>query len=718
MASPASRYDSMGWRPQRRDEHRLRLPATISCYVIFMKDNQKVISPMTSLRPNLVKRIERLPKPTNTASALQPLFEAVSNAIHSTQERFGKNVARDGKVVVTVSTNRAKNKVWASVEDNGVGLDKKNWDAFTTTDTDNKIEIGGKGVGRLLWLDCFEKISIESVYRDGDNFKRRKFRFVLAINDQIQDETDELALDATDTMFHVKFEGLRAKGYQEKFPGRDNFIFQHLTSHFLPVFIGGRSPSISVHIGKETRQYPEAINDIVHRSETKSDLETTDYGTLHLILMECDKVASSDLKGSHFVHFIAHDRTVHSQVIDGKLGLRYFGANGDRVFHAILTGDYLDRHVNQERTAFTFDDAVIDKIINEVCSPHIEKFLAAPLAKLKNDQRKIIEDITATYPSVAFGDSGELQEKVPAGELKKDAIYGHLSRERFRRDEKQAEKIRHVLSRLKDGSADADTFTSTIAEATQALEDTEQRSLAEYVVRRKVVLDFIEILLEKVRDDTSDSSFQREDILHSFICPVRVNNVQEIEGRRVRASSSHDLWIIDERLTFAEYFSSDIEFDKLAHEFDSKERSDVLIFDYVHGLRQTEGSSKVLLIEFKRPGRNNYSEDENPQQQVEKYVRRLQSGKLKDVRGRPIKLNQNTIFYCYIVADIIGRMDEWTYTWQRTADGRGRIYRPDAGFKGSIELMGWDALLEDAKARNKAFFDRAGISGKSLFSND
>ena len=143
-----------------------------------------------------------------------------------------------------------------------------------------------------------------------------------------------------------------------------------------------------------------------------------------------------------------------------------------------------------------------------------------------------------------------------------------------------------------------------------------------------------------------------------------------------------------------------------------------MIFDYVHGLRQTDGSSKVLLIEFKRPGRNNYSEDENPQQQVERYVRRLQSGKLKDVRGRPITLNQNTIFYCYIVADIIGRMDEWTYTWQRTADGRGRIYRPDAGFKGSIELMGWDALLEDAKARNKAFFDRAGISGKSLFSND
>jgi hypothetical protein len=55
---------------------------------------------MTSLRPNLVKRIERLPKPTNVAGAMQPLFEAISNAIHSTQSRFGEDVSDQGRVVV------------------------------------------------------------------------------------------------------------------------------------------------------------------------------------------------------------------------------------------------------------------------------------------------------------------------------------------------------------------------------------------------------------------------------------------------------------------------------------------------------------------------------------------------------------------------------------------------------------------------------------------
>jgi hypothetical protein len=670
---------------------------------------------MASLRPNLVKRVERLPKPTKVAGALLPLFEAVMNAIHSTQDKFGNSVMHLGRVTVTISTDRRKDDVWATVEDNGLGLDDKNWEAFTTTDTDNKISIGGKGVGRLLWLDCFERIAVDSVFANKDAFHRRSFRFVLSINDQIQDEEIATAEAASESSFRVRFEGLRDNGYREKFPGRGSFIFQHLTSHFLPTFIGGRCPQLSVLIGDETKHYPNAIAEIVHRREPEIPIDTADFGILRLTLMECDKVASADLKGMHFVHFIAHDRTVHSHPIDGKLGLKFFGEGNDRAFHAIVTGDFLDQNVNQERTAFNFEDAVIERIINNVCAEYIERFLEVPLSKLEGEQRKKIDAITATYPSVAFGNTDELLKKVPSGELKEDAIYGHLARERYRRDERQAEKIRSVLTRLKDPTAGANTFAAAISDAGKALEEAEQKSLAEYVVRRKVVLDFIEVLLGKVRDHTRDSAYQREDILHSFICPLRVNTLAE---RKVEAAASHDLWIVDERLTFAQYFSSDVEFSALAEAMNSEERPDILIFDHVHGLRQSNSASKILLVEFKRPGRTSYADDENPQHQVERYIRKLQSGSISDVRGRPIQLDGNTIFHCFIVADIVGKLDEWTFSSQRTADGRGRVYRPDSGFRGSVELIGWDALLLDAKARNQAFFDKAGISGKSFFSSD
>ena len=91
---------------------------------------------------------------------------------------------------------------------------------------------------------------------------------------------------------------------------------------------------------------------------------------------------------------------------------------------------------------------------------------------------------------------------------------------------------------------------------------------------------------------------------------------------------------------------------------------------------------------------------------------------MTDVKGRPIQLDENTAFHCFIVADIMGKLDSWTFSWQRTTDGRGRMYMPNNGFKGSIELIGWDQLINDAKARNQAFFDKTGLSGNSLFESD
>ncbi len=672
---------------------------------------------MVSLRSDIVKRVRRLPKPKNVAGALQPLFEAVSNSIHSTQAKFGDSVARGGRIGVIILTDRKKQNVQITVEDNGLGLDTANWNAFTTTDTDHKIKLGGKGVGRLLWLDCFQEIRVSSIFQDGDGCKRRTFQFVLHPENQIQALSVESLSGPRDTMFHVHFERLQENEYQEKFPGRGNFIFQHIVSHFLPVFIGDKCPLISVTVNDETQQYPDAIDDLVHRRESEIIPDTEKYGTMNLTLMECDKVASADLSGTHFVHFIAHDRAVHSQRIDSKLGLKHFGDGLDLVFHAILTGDYLDENVNQERTAFQFEDAEIERIINRVCMEAIEEFLKAPLTTLRTEQHRRIEQITETYPSVAFGVTEELQKKVPTGELSEDAIYGHLSRERYRRDERQAEKIRTVLRGLRGDNVDAAEFATAVKAAGEAIEEAEQRSLTEYIVRRKVVLDFIERLLEKVRDDTRDSAYQTEDILHSFICPLRVSTSDSGQSKW-EAAASHDLWIVDERLTFAQYFSSDVRFDRLSEAMESEERPDLLIFDHVHGLRSAEGASRVLLVEFKRPGRTSYRDDENPQLQVERYVRQLQSGNLSDVRGRPVRLDESTVFYCFIVADIVGKLDEWTFSWQRTVDGRGRIYRPIAGFRGSIELFGWDDLLGDARARNQAFFDKVGITGKSFFSPD
>lgn len=671
---------------------------------------------MPALKANLVKRVDRLPKPSKTAEALQPLFEAISNSIHATQDRFKDKVSHSGKIEVIVESNQKKDGPIITVSDNGEGLNDRNFDAFTTTDTDNKINRGGKGVGRLLWLDCFSSIRVDSTYKLADNPKRIAFNFILSRDDQIQHFSDDMQ-PKPDTGTEVIFTGLRNNGYKAHFPSRGAYIFNHFASHFLPTLIGENAPAIFVTCGDDTRKYPEELSKIILRREDVNDIPSLRFGNLSLKMMECDKVASSDLSGHHFVHFIAHDRTVKSQKIDAKLGFKYFGPSVDRVFHACLFGDYFNKHVNQERTDFTFPDVEIENIISDVCMEHINRFLEAPLVSQKHEQGAIINKIVDTYPSVAFGSVDELQKHLPAGEMKDDAIYMHLSRQRFRRDQKQGEKIRDALAKLKAGDVKPEDFTTMIKEATAAIEKEEQKSLAEYIVRRKVVLEFLTLLIQKTKDETPDSAYQREDVLHTMICPMRINALSG-GSKRISAASSHELWILDERLTFAQYFSSDIPFNDLAKQFASDERPDVLIYDRVHGLRTSDNTSKVLLIEFKRPGRKNYSLDENPQLQVERYIRKLLSGTEFDVNGRPIRLKPDTVFYCYIVADCVGPMAEWTFGWSKTADGRGKIYQPNNNYTGSIELIEWDALLDDARERNQAFFDYAGISGRSVFSRD
>jgi hypothetical protein len=559
---------------------------------------------------NLVKRIDRLPKPRRSADAMQPLFEAISNSVQATREKYGKSVGAKGRIIVSVNTNRKRLNISATVQDNGMGLDKKHFAAFLETDTDNKIAIGGKGVGRLLWLDCFENIEIETVYKDGAVSRIRSFEFKLSPRDQIKNLKQKKAAPSSSAGVIVKFSGLRNNGYKQKFPGRPLFVVYHLASHFLPMFISDNCPSITLECDK-TYKFPEDINEIIKRRKDVPKIKSKKHGDFKLTMMECDKIASSDLKGTHFVHFIAHDRTVRSQAIDGKLGFKFFGEDGRSVFHACIFGEFLDRNVNQERTDFTFADSVIEDIVNEVCMPHVEEFLEGPLADHKKEQSEVVSSIVASYPSVEFGSVKELQKHVPLGELHDDAIYSHLSRERFRRDQRQAASIKATFSRLKVEGASIEEFYSKIKDASAAIESAAQRSLAEYVVRRRVVLDFLELLIRKVRDSVSDASYQREDVLHAFICPVKIATVGK--QKRVSSAQSHELWVVDERLTFTQYFSSDVAFSELVKMSDSNERADLVIFDRIHGLRQSGQPSRVLLVEFKRPGRTNYDANENPQ---------------------------------------------------------------------------------------------------------
>ncbi len=102
---------------------------------------------------------------------LQPLFEAVSNAIHGIQaaERADGSIRieliRDSSqpsLALTPDghTDRSLPEiVEIRVSDNGVGFTDENFASFRELDTRHKLRIGGKGVGRLVWLRACLKLN-------------------------------------------------------------------------------------------------------------------------------------------------------------------------------------------------------------------------------------------------------------------------------------------------------------------------------------------------------------------------------------------------------------------------------------------------------------------------------------------------------------------------------------------------------------------------------
>jgi hypothetical protein len=107
-------------------------------------------------------------------------------------------------------------------------------------------------------------------------------------------------------------------------------------------------------------------------------------------------------------------------------------------------------------------------------------------------------------------------------------------------------------------------------------------------------------------------------------------------------------------LAFFNFFASDKEARSYLNT-GSQERPDLaFLYDSCLAWREGEQSGdKVVLVEFKRPGLEAYT-NEDPIRQALRYVNLIKSSKtFRDKSGRVISnVGERTSFDCYIVADL------------------------------------------------------------------
>jgi hypothetical protein len=651
--------------------------------------------------------VKRLPLKPSATAALLPMFEAVSNGIHAIDDRHGKAAKDHGKVHIEVlreDTEKAVSSIIGFVvTDNGIGLNDDNYRSFLKPDSQHKIQRGGKGVGRLGWLKVHKDIRIDSSYlaEDGTTLKSRSFDFVLREDEQVVPRSGaSVSPTGPGTRVSLKFFD---PIYGGKCPVDPAVVKQRIIGHFMQLLAADIAPSITVADGSETTDLREVFKDLVKEmTEEKVDVQLDGDEAIKLKIRHIRASKSirpdTNRKNYNWIFLSANQRAVEDSPIDEAIGLKML--DGDEVYVGCVYGEYLDAHVNQERTGFSFD-ASESREIRRALIGSAMSYLGTYVTRSKEQKRRTAKTVIESYPQFLYlnGEMEDFVNKLPPGANSKEQVFLEMCRNRFRK----TNTAHRIEAEVKAAPTINEDVEALMAQYQSFVQDQQRGVLAEYVLLRKSVIDILDRYIG-YREGTEKHHL--EEAVHKLVVPMRRDSADmEI--------LEHNLWLLDDRLSFFSHFASDRPFRSYTDNT-SLDRPDVAFFyDTCFAWQERDAGNTVVLVEFKKPGRDNYDGDDNPLRQLIGYIRKFTNASLlRDTKGRVLNPRlRDAAFHCYIVADITPTLEGAFagFPFHKTPDGEGLIgYRrnPDA----YVEVISYAKLLADAKMRSAVFFQKLGIS--------
>ena len=192
----------------------------------------------------------------------------------------------------------------------------------------------------------------------------------------------------------------------------------------------------------------------------------------------------------------------------------------------------------------------------------------------------------------------------------------------------------------------------------------------------------------------------KEEVIHDIIMPRKLtSNEINVEG--------HNLWLIDERLTFHSFAASDKPLNKIG-DSKSEDRPDIVVVSEVDKVSRVARS--VAIVELKRPERSEYQEPIT--EQVYRMHDEIKSGRaLNPITGRKILVDDATRYYCYALCDFNDKIEKAAkYGGYHELPGKYGYFRYNAELKIACYVIRYDQIVADAKQRNFAFFEKLGIN--------
>ncbi len=650
---------------------------------------------------NLLSRVRNYSLIPSTDNALLPLFEAITNSIHAIQERFEDNWKNSGKIDVYILPREDGKVQDIEIEDNGIGLNHNNFKSFKTSDSPYKVKKGGKGIGRLSWLKSFECAHIYSIFEYENKRYKREFIFKLDENEPISEHSVCEVSDREPIKTSIKLIKMK-DSYVNKFPEKIDTVIQKALFHFLPMLIAG-SPSISFINDKDSNDIKEIFRQ--HKYNEKAipiTMDDDDKNQFTLQNIMIDKKIVSDK--AHTLYFAANERIVGSHNINNQIGLsKHFEYEGHDVYYiGIISGDYMDSAVVDARNGFYMDEKFKQDLIREILQNLETGYLKQQIDEVLDAKTKKLTDVLKEYPRYAYmvdDKKSWAKSKLPPNALNDEDIFKQLSIYDYRANRDIKSDIKRVLNK----SVKPEEINEKITEIVSRIGNQNKSSLAEYVAKRKGILDLLESKLGY--EDTENEIRYKEEAVHQIICPMTVDSTDI-------TIDNHNLWVLDDRLAYYQYFASDKQIKQFVKSSESKKEPDIVLFNGCTLFERKNQNQPIVVIEFKRPARKDYTDEENPITQIYNYIDDLRNHKVVTPSGRLItEINENTPFFCYIVCDNTPNLQKVLKRERMDRElpgGRG-WYGENPSYNAYFEILEYKTILDDARLRNEAFFKELGI---------
>ena len=277
----------------------------------------------------------------------------------------------------------------------------------------------------------------------------------------------------------------------------------------------------------------------------------------------------------------------------------------------------------------------------------------------------------------------------------------------YKENKKLNEKIESFI-KLQDVNEDR---IKEIIDTIKAKTAFDSDSLADYVFRRKAIID----LFEKMLDAHEDGKYELESMIHNLIFPMGLTN-------RQITYQYHNLWLLDDRLSSFKFIASDKSITSFSQIKSSREPDLILINDENNlvdsrisfGDKDAGEIGMMVIFEFKRPGDTAHQKNKSDfrwefSELLEEYFDDFLYGKEKDkknYRGNVVKVSADTPKFGYVIMDEMpNQLIEYNKGrgWRKTP--YNSYYKIIADLNMHIEAIMFQDLLKNAKERNNPFFD-------------